>query len=415
MSSAMHGGTTSWSVLTVVALVVVASIYLRGWYGLRNVGQGGANVWLALAFLSGELLVAAAVASPLAGLDHHWLTAHMAQHLVLMTLAAPLILLGEPALMFLNSLPENFDTTALDLLQRSVPIHEGGRVLANPFFCWFAGTVCVIVWHVPSAFDLSLQSEVWHGFEQASFFVAGLLFWWPVVQPWPSIARWHRWCVPLYLFLATIPCDALSAFLTFCGRVVYPTYASSPHLLTASALRDQELAGAMMWVWVTFAYLIPALVITLQILSPVSTPGKKMRAECPTCLRSPQRWRGGGTLKHGNRTCASGYESARDRNRPLVVSRRWQAPLSIRIFGATRTIRKHPAAVYFKKRISEVEYCPVRVPKTLVTCTRIQWYAEAHCKQMSLGWSGPFHEFVIGRSALQARLSAFGHLLIPHR
>jgi len=293
MSSAMHGSTTSWSVFTVVALVVVAFIYLRGWYRLRNVRQREANVWRALAFLSGELLLAAAVASPLARLDHHWLTAHMMQHLVLMTLAAPLILLGQPALMFRNSLPEHLDTTTLHSLLRCKPIHhlaiyEVGRVLANPVFCWLAGTVCVIAWHVPGVFDLCLQSKVWHDFEQASFFVAGLLFWWPVVQPWPSIARWHRWFVPLYLFLATIPCDALSAFLAFCGRVVYPTYASSPQLLNASALRDQELAGAMMWVWVTFAYLIPAVVITMQILSPANTSRREqVRAAWPTPMGSP--------------------------------------------------------------------------------------------------------------------------------
>ena len=282
MSPEMHGSTTSWSVYTVVALVVFAFIYLRGRYRLSKVRQSDANVWRASAFLSGELLLSAVVASPLAGLDHRWLTAHMVQHLVLMTLAAPLILLGEPAIMLLNSLPEHFDVATLSRFQRSAPIHRIWLMLTNPAFCWLAGTVCVIVWHVPSAFDLCLQSKVWHDFEQASFFAAGLLFWRPVVQPRPSIARWHRWFVPLYLFLATIPCDALLAFLTFCGRVVYPTYVFSPQLFNNSALRDQEVAGTMMWVWVTFAYLIPAVVITMQILSPADTPRQKLaRAAWP--------------------------------------------------------------------------------------------------------------------------------------
>jgi putative membrane protein len=283
MSPEMHGSITSWSVFTLVVLVVSVCIYLRGWYRLSRVRQSEANLWRASAFLSGELLFFALVASPLTGLDHRWLTAHMVQHLVLMTLAAPLILLGEPALMFLNSLPEHFDVAALSPFQRSSPIHRIWLMLTNPAFCWLAGTVCVIVWHVPSAFDLCLQTKVWHDFEQASFFAAGLLFWWPVVQPWPSTARWHRWFVPLYLFLATIPCDALSAFLTFCGRVVYPTYASSPQFLNNLALRDQELAGATMWVWVTFAYLIPAVVIAMQILSPADSPRQKpARAAWPT-------------------------------------------------------------------------------------------------------------------------------------
>jgi putative membrane protein len=72
----------------------------------------------------------------------------------------------------------------------------------------------------------------------------------------------------LYLFLATLPCDALSAFLTFCGRVVYPHYLSVHRLFNISPLGDQECAGALMWVWVTFVYLAPAVVVTIRMLSP---------------------------------------------------------------------------------------------------------------------------------------------------
>jgi len=268
---------------------------LRGWHRLQKVGQSEASLWRASAFLTGELLVTAIVASPLARLDHRWLTAHMAQHLVLMTLAAPLILLGEPALAFLTSLPAHFDTAAPGRLLRYAPIHGIERILAHPVFCWLAGTVCVIAWHIPGPFDLSMHSSVWHHFEQASFFAAGLLFWRPVVQPWPSVARRERWSIPLYLFLATIPCDALSAFLAFCGRVVYPMYASSPHFFSNSALADQELAGATMWVWVTFVYLIPAVFITMLILAPTNTPGQRLPRAAWS--RSEARQLNGGTAE----------------------------------------------------------------------------------------------------------------------
>jgi putative membrane protein len=113
-----------------------------------------------------------------------------------------------------------------------------------------------------------MRSEGWHAFEYTSFFAAGILFWLPVIDPWPSFARLPRWVVPMYLFLATLPCDALSAFLTFCGRVVYPHYLSAHRLFDISPLGDQECAGALMWVWVTFAYLAPAVVVTIQMLSP---------------------------------------------------------------------------------------------------------------------------------------------------
>jgi cytochrome c oxidase assembly factor CtaG len=74
----------------------------------------------------------------------------------------------------------------------------------------------------------------------------------------------------LYLFFATLPCDALSAFLTFCGRVIYPSYLSAPHPFPISALQDQEWAGVLMWVCITFIYMVPALALTIRILSPIA-------------------------------------------------------------------------------------------------------------------------------------------------
>src|SRR5260370_5065096 len=122
--------------------------------------------------------------------------------------------------------------------------------------------------HVPALFVQGMQSTAWHAVEHACFLAAGLLFWWPVIQPWPSLETWPRWRIPLYLFLATLPCDALSAFLALCNRVVYPHYLAANQPVGFSPLGDQECAGALMWVCVTFAYLAPAAVGTVQLLSP---------------------------------------------------------------------------------------------------------------------------------------------------
>jgi putative membrane protein len=177
-------------------------------------------------------------ASPLAHLDHHLLTAHMVQHLLLMLVAAPLILFGA----------------------RSIVAQWRPQLT----LCWLAGAVTVLAWHVPAVFELALRSHYWHEFEHASFFLAGIVFWWPVFQPAP----YSHWSVPVYLFLATLPCDALSAFLAFCGHVVYRPYLSvRAGLIGLSPLDDQALAGALMWVTVTFAYLIPALLLTARLLS----------------------------------------------------------------------------------------------------------------------------------------------------
>ena len=255
-----------------LALIGVAWAYWRGWYQLRKALPDLVSGWQLAAFTGGVISVWAAVASPLAVLDHQLLTIHMVQHLLLMTLAAPLILLGAPAFTLLHAFPQPFVGSVLAPLLRWPPVRGLGRIVSHPLFCWLASAATVIGWHVPALFDLGMRSAGWHEVEHASFFAAGLLFWWPVVQPWPSLVRGPQWSAPLYLFLATLPCDALSAFLTFCNRVVYPHYMSAHRLFHTSALGDQERAGALMWVAVTFAYVVPAAVVTIQMLSPRRRP-----------------------------------------------------------------------------------------------------------------------------------------------
>jgi putative membrane protein len=256
------------SLLVTLVFIAVESLYLRAWYRLRNAIPHLLSAWRLAAFSCGLFALWAVVASPLAALDHHLLTAHMAQHLVLMTVSAPLILLGAPVIVLLNGLAKPFGRLVSVSLSRRSLVRTWGRLVTHPLFCWFAGAATVIAWHIPSLFQLGMESARWHEVEHACFFAAGILFWWPVVQPWPSSATGPRWGVPLYLFLATLPCDALSAFLTFCGRVVYPHYMSMHPVLHVSPLGDQECAGALMWVWVTFLYLAPAAGITIHALSP---------------------------------------------------------------------------------------------------------------------------------------------------
>jgi len=68
-----------------------------------------------------------------------------------------------------------------------------------------------------------------------------------------------------------LPCDVLSAFLAFCDRVVYSHYLTESLRFSLSPLQDQECAGAMMWTCATFIYLVPAVIVTIQILSSSET------------------------------------------------------------------------------------------------------------------------------------------------
>ena len=250
-------------------LILLALIYVRGWVRIRCVERGGVGGWPAASFLLGLFFIWLALASPIAALDHGLLTVHMVQHLLLMTIAAPLIWLGAAKKALQNGLPRRFAQAFLAPLSRRSPMMRGmkrfGSVLGNPTFYWLAASATLIGWHIPSLFALGLRSEMWHGIEQASFLMSGLLFWWPVIRPRPEASEWS---IILYLFLATLPCDILSGFLVFCDRVIYPVYCMAPHRLGFSALEDQQCAGALMWTCVTIIYLVAGGIVAARLLSP---------------------------------------------------------------------------------------------------------------------------------------------------
>jgi putative membrane protein len=254
-----------------LALTGVLLLQARGLARLRRAGVDAPPAWQLATFAGGLLALWLALGSPLATLDHRLLTAHMVQHLVVMTLAAPLLLASDPVRTLMHGMPQRLVRTVLEPLLSSAPARAVGRFLSHPVVCWLAGTGVVMVWHVPAVFAATLHTAAWHTLQQLSFLAAGLLFWWPVVVPWPAVARWPRWSMPLYLFLATLPCDALSAFLAFSGRVVYPHYLSVDLPPGTTPLGDQAAAGALMWLVVTVAYLLPAVAITLRLLSPTRT------------------------------------------------------------------------------------------------------------------------------------------------
>lgn len=272
MTQAVQNVLASWKppIPLSLAILLVAFFYLYGWRHFRRGTPSVIPAWRAASFVAGLFLIWLAVASPLAHLDEYSLTVHMLQHLLLMTIGPALILMGAPVMPLLHGLPQSFVQSVLGPVLRWPAVQAAGWVLSQPAVCWLAAAAALLGWHIPAVFSLAMQSEGWHVVEHSSFLAAGFLFWWPVIQPWPSVPVWPRWTILLYLFAATLPCDILSAYLTFCERVVYPAYLNSQRLFGLSALEDQECAGALMWTCVTVIFLVPAAGIAMSLLAPGS-------------------------------------------------------------------------------------------------------------------------------------------------
>jgi cytochrome c oxidase assembly factor CtaG/ferredoxin len=251
-----------------LGLLATAFVYLRGWSRIRRTRPLLFPPWRAWCFVGGLFSLWIAIASPLDTLDGLLLVAHMTQHLILMSVAPPLLLLGAPAVPLLRGLPRSVLRDGLGPFFRTPALHHVARVLTHPIFAWFAMNIAYLAWHVPQGYELALASPGWHQLEHACFLFTSLLFWFPVIQPWPSVSSVNRWVILPYLVGADLVNTALSAVLTFAGRVIYPSYANGPRLFGLSALNDQAAAGALMWVIGSVFYLVPLGAISLHLLSP---------------------------------------------------------------------------------------------------------------------------------------------------
>jgi len=249
-------------------LAVAGVVYARGWRRYRRrVPERFAAPQLA-AFLSGLACLCVAIASPLDEAADTKLSAHMMQHILLLTVAPALLLLGDPLLPLLCGLPDSLRRSLVAPLLRWRSLRDAAHALAHPLAALLLSSVIFWSWHLPALYQLALRVPAIHVVEHASFVAGGLLFWYPVVQPWPSRPRWPSGAMIPYLLAADVQNTVLAALLTFSDRVLYPFYEFHSRAMEAAALDDQVLAGVIMWVPMSFAYLVPAALLTIRLLSP---------------------------------------------------------------------------------------------------------------------------------------------------
>jgi putative membrane protein len=239
-------------------LGVAAWAYGRGVRSLWQAGGMGRGVrpWQAAAFGAGLLAVAAALVSPVDAAADHLLSVHMAQHLLLVVVAAPLLIMGSPVLAMSRVLPEGWRRATRQWGRRGF-IRVARRTISNPAGSLFLATAVLWAWHVPSLYEAAVQNPILHVVEHASFLGTALLFWWVALQP-SGPRRLSRGVDVLYVFAGALQSGALGALLTFASSPIYPLYAHRTAAWGASPIADQQLAGLLMWVPSFVVYLLAA-------------------------------------------------------------------------------------------------------------------------------------------------------------
>jgi putative membrane protein len=252
-----------------LALSLTVAIYLLGWRNAYRTRQRELPPWRAASFAAGIASLWIAIASPIDALDDFLLTAHMIQHFILMSIAPPLIVLGAPTVPLLRGLPRPLRALLRPLFHARW-FHRAARFFVHPVVAWLLMNIAYLGWHVPAAFEVTFRSESIHQVEHACFFFTSVAFWWVVIAPWPARRVWPLWTAIPYLLSADVLNTVLSATLVFSGRVLYPSYLNAERISSLTPLDDQIAAGAEMWVLNSFVFLLPAVLLTVKMLSPRS-------------------------------------------------------------------------------------------------------------------------------------------------
>lgn len=234
------------SVLIGLAVVTAAYFLLAGPGRHAFSGSHPISPSRQAAFHFGTLALFMALASPIdRAAETTLLSAHMVQHILILFVTAPLWVLGVPG-WFIEAVG-----------RRRPLVIRVGRGLTQPVAAFGVFNITLIAWHIPAAYQASLNSASIHILQHLSFIAAGAIGWWPVLAPEQDCApRAARSVQLIYLILMVFPGLGLAVLLTLSPRVLYPFY-----LAAASAgidpLGDQEAAGILMWLTGIIAYLIP--------------------------------------------------------------------------------------------------------------------------------------------------------------
>ncbi len=248
-------GAWTWEPGVVLPLLLTAAAYLAG---VRRVwaraGSGrGVRRSDVVRFAAGWVVLALALVSPLHALGGALFSAHMAQHELLLAVAAPLLVLGRPGVATAWALPRRWRAP---VGRAAYAVARRCRALAAPYGATAAHAAAIWLWHAPPVYGLALRSEVAHAAQHASFLGTALLFWWAVLSP---RGRRHPGAGVLALFLTTLHTGALGALLALGTRVLVPHYLTTTAPFGLSPLEDQQLAGLVMWVPGSAAYVAAAL------------------------------------------------------------------------------------------------------------------------------------------------------------
>ena len=249
----------------IVSLVVACFGYAWGVACLPQERRGRIfGPWRIASFCAGIAVLVAALLSPLSSLDDQLFSAHMAQHLLLMLVAPPLLVYSRPIMAWMCALPDGGRRAVAGLWSRRRGLQRGTALLMNPLWVWVLASSVLWFWHLPAPYRWAAQHAGVHVLEHFLLFATSLMFWSVVIEPYGRRQRAYGLCI-LFVAAFSVQMGMLGAILTFAS---HPLYTDPAALLPwgYSPLEDQQLAGVVMWVPVGLVHLSTMAILFLAWL-----------------------------------------------------------------------------------------------------------------------------------------------------
>ena len=225
----------------IVAVAAAAWLYARG-MGRRSAAGRPAPVADVALFGAGLLSVIVVLLPPFEGLAERRLWAHMVQHVAVVAVAGPLLVLGNASGVLTTGLPAAWRRSWEAM--RPSWLDDPARAAGVAVVALVAHTGALWAWHVPALYEEALRSPPVHALEHASLFATALFFWVVVAG---SRRRMESGGAVLVTFVAALQGSALGALMTLAGSPWYPSHAEAATGAGITALEDQQIAGVVMW------------------------------------------------------------------------------------------------------------------------------------------------------------------------
>lgn len=272
---------TSWDfrLIVIIGLAIPGILYIRGWRYLRTVTRssddpGRANPraalvagWKPVAYLSGLVVTGFALMSPVDVLGGQLFFMHMIQHLLMIMISAPLLLVSNPFPVLMWGLPRRGRQKVGGLLNGPSRFRRIVTRLTAPGIAWLFFFTVYVGWHDPNLYNLALRSDFVHDIEHLTFFFASLLFWWHVTGVAPRFHRTLTTFQRLAYVLAIIPANMiLGVVISFATEPIYTYYTTVPRIWGLSVIEDQMISGIIMWIPGSMMYILIALILVSRIV-----------------------------------------------------------------------------------------------------------------------------------------------------